>query len=205
MAHLACWHVTQLPIEMVEILKKDLEVYDQTLIDSHLAGTEIDKVIRDSKNSWIPTSHWVAGWIWYYIEKSNRENFRYDIVDIDGGHIQYTQYGEGQFYNWHQDADIDTCYSMQTNVSSFHNQKEDQSILQGEYVRKLSFSLQLSDPKDYIGGEVQFMNNSNKTFFAPKQLGTLIIFDSRTKHRVRKINSGVRKSLVGWVVGPRWK
>ena len=77
--------------------------------------------------------------------------------------------------------------------------------VQGEYVRKLSFSLQLSDPEDYTGGEVQFIDNSRKSFFAPKQKGTIILFDSRTPHRVRKIKSGLRKSLVGWVVGPRWK
>jgi PKHD-type hydroxylase len=77
--------------------------------------------------------------------------------------------------------------------------------VQGEYVRKLSFSLQLSDPEDYTGGEVQFMDNSRKTYFAPKQRGTLIMFDSRTPHRVRKVKSGMRKSLVGWVVGKRWR
>jgi len=49
------------------------------------------------------------------------------------------------------------------------------------------------------------MDNSRKTFFAPKQRGTMIIFDSRTPHRVRKVKSGMRKSLVGWVVGPRFR
>ena len=82
---------------------------------------------------------------------------------------------------------------------------QDQITIRGEYIRKLSFSLQLSDPKDYTGGEVQFLDNNGKTFFAPKQRGTMIVFDSRTKHRVRKVKSGMRKSLVGWVVGPRWK
>ena len=72
-------------------------------------------------------------------------------------------------------------------------------------MRKLSFSLQLSDPKDYVGGELQFLGSDDSTFFAPKQKGSLVVFDSRTKHRVVKVKSGVRRSLVGWVVGPRWK
>jgi PKHD-type hydroxylase len=143
--------------------------------------------------------------LWYYIQKSNRENFCYDIVDIDGGNIQYTQYGEGQFYNWHQDADIDAFYKPQLIPGSGINMYQDQITLQGEYVRKLSFSLQLSDPSEYTGGEVQFLDNGGRTYFAPKQRGTLIIFDSRVKHRVRKVKSGMRKSLVGWCVGPRWK
>ena len=95
--------------------------------------------------------------------------------------------------------------SPQQIVSSGTNISQDLVTLQGEYVRKLSFSLQLSDPEDYTGGEVQFMDNGRKTYFAPKQRGTLIMFDSRTPHRVRKVKSGMRKSLVGWVCGPRWR
>ena len=33
----------------------------------------------------------------------------------------------------------------------------------------------------------------------------MILFDSRTKHRVLKVTKGTRRSIVGWVVGPRWK
>jgi len=205
MAHLSCWHMTDLPTDIVEIIERDLQKYDEHAHDSQLTGKEVDKVIRNSKNLWIPTSNWIGGWLWYYINRSNRENFCYDIVDIDGCNIQYTQYGPGQFYNWHQDADIDSFYKPEMLPSSGHNMSQDQITIRGEYVRKLSFSLQLSDPKDYTGGEVQFLDNNGKTFFAPKQRGTMIVFDSRTKHRVRKVKSGMRKSLVGWVVGPRWK
>ncbi len=205
MAHLTCWHMTQLPTEIVDVLVKDIQQFDDLAKNSELSNREVDKVVRNSKNAWIPTHHWVGGWLWYYIQKTNRENFCYDLYDIDGGSIQYTQYGEGQFYNWHSDEDIDTMYQPQIVPQSNTNMSPDQVHLNGEVVRKLSFSLQLSDPTDYTGGEVQFMNNQNKTYFAPKQRGTLIIFDSRVKHRVRRVRSGMRKSLVGWVVGPRWK
>ena len=205
MANLACWHMTHLPTEIVDILVKDISSFDEYAGDSELSNREVDKVTRNSKNAWIPTEHWISGWLWYYIQKSNRQNFCYDLYDIDGGSIQYTQYGEGQFYKWHCDEDIDTMYQPQIVPQSNHNMSQDQVTLNGEMVRKLSFSLQLSDPEEYTGGEVQFMSNRGTTFFAPKQRGTLIIFDSRVKHRVRRVRSGMRKSLVGWVVGPRWK
>ena len=32
--------------------------------------------------------------------------------------------------------------------------------------------------------------------------GTIVLFDSRTQHRVHKVRKGVRKSIVGWCVGP---
>ena len=74
-----------------------------------------------------------------------------------------------------------------------------------ELVRKLSFAMQLSDPDDYEGGNLQLMDEHNKSYIAPRQRGSIILFDSRTPHRVHKVRKGERKSLVGWVVGPRWK
>ena len=70
---------------------------------------------------------------------------------------------------------------------------------------KLSFSLQLSDPDDYEGGNFQLIDESGKLYVAPRKRGTIILFDSRTQHRVLKVKKGRRKSIVGWVVGPRWK
>jgi PKHD-type hydroxylase len=207
MSFLTTWHETALPKEIVDILEKDLQEYDDNVKQSELMYNKfkVNDKIRNSKNSWVPTWHWSAGFIWHYIQKSNRENFLYDLTCFDGENLQYTQYGEGQFYNWHIDAGIDTCYKPESIPLSGVNNSQDFINLQSEYVRKLSFSLQLSSPEDYTGGEVQFMDNQRNTYFSPKKRGTLIIFDSRTPHRVKKIKSGVRKSLVGWIIGPRWK
>ena len=65
--------------------------------------------------------------------------------------------------------------------------------------------MQLSDPDDYEGGNVQLLDEGNNSYFAPRKRGTMIFFDSRTQHRVLKVTKGVRKSLVGWVCGPRWR
>jgi PKHD-type hydroxylase len=194
-----------MPPEIIEILERDLQTFDGNVDASKVLGNQVDTEIRNSENAWIHTSHWITGWLWYYIQKMNRENFQYNITDIDGGSMQYTHYGPGQFYNWHTDGDLDLYYKPEVSAASGVNQGNENVILAGENVRKLSFSLLLSDPKDYTGGEFQFLGANGKSFLAPKQRGTLIIFDSRTKHRVRKVRSGVRKSLVGWVVGPRWK
>jgi len=37
--------------------------------------------------------------------RANRENFLYDLSNIDGESLQYTVYGEGEYYGWHNDAD----------------------------------------------------------------------------------------------------
>lgn len=205
MAHLVCWKFSELPSEMIDIVIRDLEKYNESVEISHLRGNQINENIRKSKNTWISTNNWIAGWVWYYISNINRENFMYDIIDIDGGSMQYTEYGEGEYYHWHNDDGISRCLTNKDALTSSNNIGDTKKLLDGEHVRKLSFSIQLSDPKDYVGGELQFLGDNGETFFAPKQKGSIIVFDSRTKHRVLKVKSGIRRSLVGWVVGPRWK
>ena len=92
--------------------------------------------------------------------------------------------------------------SESTTNEEYHKDKLSENY---ELVRKLSFSLQLSDPDDYEGGNVQLLDESNRSYIAPRNRGTIILFDSRTQHRVLKVTKGVRRSIVGWVVGPRWK
>jgi PKHD-type hydroxylase len=66
--------------------------------------------------------------------------------------------------------------------------------------RKLSLTVQLSDPAHYEGGVLQFMLNQ-KIVDAPKERGTVIVFPSFMMHRVTPVERGVRRSLVGWVSG----
>ena len=206
MASNVCWEFTELPVEIIDILENDIKKFDKSIEPSRLKG-EKDKitVVRDSQNAWIPTSHWIAGYLWYYVSKINQNNFLYDITDIDSQTLQYTHYREGQYYTWHSDTALDTYHKPQQNYREGENRGQEETIQVGEYVRKLSFTLQLSDPTDYRGGEVEFLNSEGQRFLAPKQRGTMIVFDSRTRHRVRKVKEGLRKSIVGWVVGPRWK
>tara|TARA_B100000674_G_scaffold421870_1_gene373747 strand:+ start:709 stop:1275 length:567 start_codon:yes stop_codon:yes gene_type:complete len=182
------WYFTGLPVDIIKILEKDLNKYfDPSMEESKLVDNQIDKHKRNSMNTWIPTEHWIGGWVWHYIMKSNKQNFLYDITNIEEESMQYTQYGEGEFYNWHIDSGISQM------------KKPD------DFIRKISFSLQLSEPDEYEGGNLELIDENRKRYVAPRQRGSLILFDSRTQHRVCKVTKGVRKSLVGWVVGPRWK
>ena len=212
MAYQSTWFFTNLPKDIVEILEKDLKSnFDDKLKPSKLEGDYINENIRNSKNAWIPTSHWVGGFIWHYVQRANRTNFLYDLSHIDGETIQYTKYGVGDYYNWHQDSALHTHYrpikTEQSAEGSLDNNDEfliNSVKINCEIIRKLSFSIQLSDPDDYEGGNLQLMDENNKSYIAPRQRGTIILFDSRTPHRVQKVRSGERKSIVGWVVGPRW-
>ena len=190
MANTCTWYETRLPKDLIENVIDQMNLVDQnTIQDSKVSMKDplIKYDIRKSKNSWIPTNLWIGGFLWHYIMKSNRENFLYDISNIENEVIQYTIYDKGDYYDWHTDQDIRTIFSSD------------------QEVRKLSFSLQLSNEDDYTGGDLEFTDVDKKKFTAPKNRGCMIVFDSRTIHRVTNIESGIRKSLVGWVLGPRWK
>jgi PKHD-type hydroxylase len=213
MAHQSIWYYTDIPNKIVDIIEEDLvENFDPQLQDSRVGegnyGT-VDKDKRNARNAWVPTSHWIAGFVWHYIQRANRENFLYDLIGIDGESLQYTVYGEGEYYGWHNDQGLSTYYKPVSSptIDRMETGKLASDFINTncEYVRKLSFSLLLSDPDTYEGGNLQLLAEDNKSYIAPRQRGTIILFDSRTQHRVQKITSGVRKSLVGWTCGPRFR
>ena len=212
MAYQSIWYFSDLPEDVVEILDKDLYTnFNYKMQDSKLHGDSLNKEKRNSKNTWISTDHWIAGFLWHYVQKANRDNFLYDLSYIDGESMQYTRYGEGEYYNWHNDSSIAVHYKPQalgiSGGNTVNNEKVHIDYLNKstELVRKLSFTLQLSDPNDYEGGNVQLMNDAGQSYIAPRKRGTIILFDARTQHRVNKVTKGTRRSIVGWVVGPRWK
>ena len=73
-----------------------------------------------------------------------------------------------------------------------------------EAPRKLSLTIQLTDPSRYEGCELEF-NIGGGTLSTPRSRGHVIAFPSYMIHRVTPITSGVRKAIVAWVTGPEFK
>ncbi|MDE8650511.1 2OG-Fe(II) oxygenase [Novosphingobium album (ex Liu et al. 2023)] len=118
-----------------------------------------------------------------FVHSSNRTNFGVDIVaPFD---LQFTEYraANNGHYDWHQDVWLESPRP---------------------YDRKLSVVVQLSEADEYAGGEFEFfgLQHPGSTFAAR---GSLLIFPSFLQHRVRPVLSGIRRSLVTWVEGPRWR
>jgi len=104
------------------------------------------------------------------------------LTDIEP--LQYSEYGVGGEYGWHRDV---------------HEKPYSNGL-----VRKVSFSTIMND--NFEGGEfdIETKNPADKKrydTFDNKKHNT-IIFPSHMWHRVRPVKSGVRKSIVGWVLGP---
>ena len=70
--------------------------------------------------------------------------------------------------------------------------------------RKLGFTIQLTNPDDYEGGDLEFYNVEIGAK-SMRQKGTLAIFPTYWLHRVTPVTKGTRDAVVGWVHGPSFR
>ena len=73
--------------------------------------------------------------------------------------------------------------------------------------RKLSLTFLLNEPNvDFKGGEFQINSGDEKKAVSINmKKGDMILFPSFMIHRVKPVTKGVRKSIVAWVTGPKWR
>ena len=65
--------------------------------------------------------------------------------------------------------------------------------------------LMLSDPSDFIGGQLQIKTESDVPIDLEQKKGRAWFFPSYVLHRVTPVVKGTRRSLVLWVGGPEFK
>lgn len=148
-----------------------------------LAGGKVSNY-RKSNVSWlsyndIPT---VYDKMAYIARNLNAQYYRFDLTGFHEN-MQFTVYhgDEEGHYDWHVDQMAD-----------------------GQVPRKFSMVLQLSDPYEYEGGDLEVMT-SNAAAPVPKQKGLVAAFPSYILHRVTPVTSGIRKTLVVWCCGPPFR
>jgi PKHD-type hydroxylase len=157
--------------------------------DYHIKNTNIGDVprMRQSILKWIelnPNTSWLYKKLISQIHKVNQENFDYILKFVEN--LQLTEYNENQqgFYLKHNDSGL---------ASKLENFVD---------IRKLSFTIQLTNPEEYEGGELILYVNNQQPFTAPKTKGTIIFFESNIQHEVKPVKKGIRHALVSWVQGP---
>lgn len=143
--------------------------------------------VRRSRICWIPNNEYF--WpVYHRIKKcvsfANQVYFDFDITRFDE-RIQFTEYDESYtgHYGWHFDigSSSRSC------------------------IRKLSVVVQLSNPLDYEGGDLEFSMDNDLVLKAPKTQGSIVIFPSYLRHRVTPVTKGLRRSLVTWISGPPFR
>jgi len=144
-----------------------------------------DEKIRVSNVSWASCeqeSQWIYDRLAFVIRSINSKFFNFDLYGFVED-LQYTEYdGDSRgHYTWHLD--------MTNSVAS---------------PRKLSLVLQLSDPSEYEGGDLETFTTPEPTS-VDKEKGLIAVFPSWALHRVTPVTSGVRHTLVAWIAGPTFK
>ena len=156
---------------------------------------------RKSDIDWM-ADRWIYKEIHPYIHQANREagwNFEWDWSES----CQFTKYGVGQYYGWHCDS-WDKPYDKPDDLNS-HGK-----------IRKLSVTISLNDPTEYVGGNLEFdfrnqvdwERNKKKAIKSCEEIrprGSIIVFPSFCWHRVAPVTSGTRYSLVIWNLGRPFK
>lgn len=168
-------------VEVDTIVKNSLnhEFQRATIIDEE----NTDK-FRKSNIKWLPFDsewEWVINRIISQVVEANKTMWDFELGTIIDN-IQYTEYdGNGGHYDWHMDIGPGTISH-----------------------RKVSIVVQLSEPDEYVGGDLQIMTGTEHVT-VPRGKGNVVIFPSFLLHRVIPLTSGNRKSLVLWVGGGHYK
>jgi PKHD-type hydroxylase len=117
----------------------------------------------------------------------NRETMNFKDLYLQE-FAQYTEYGLNDFYDYHADFNfLKTSSNPNANL-----------------VRKVSVSIQLNDPSEYEGGELELLFGKDPMVFSLKK-GHALTFASFILHRVRPVTKGIRRSLVLWFGGPSFE
>jgi len=140
---------------------------------------------RKSEIKWLPQHQDECRWLYEkfvsMVTEANRSLWNFELTGIFDD-LQYTVYHEGGgHYDWHMDIG-NGIFSR----------------------RKVSITVQLSDPDEYEGGDFEFLLGKDITKL-PRKKGCAIIFPSFFLHRVAPVTKGVRKSLVLWIAGQPYR
>jgi PKHD-type hydroxylase len=142
--------------------------------------------IRRSQVSWLnktPDAAWVFDKLAHVVSSLNAQFFRFDLTGF-GEAIQLTNYDQSEhgMYGWHQDYNGGT----------------------GSPSRKFSLVLQLTDPAQYEGGNLEIMSSAEPVTVQKKR-GFIAAFPSYQLHQVTPVTQGSRQSLVAWITGPSFR
>jgi PKHD-type hydroxylase len=136
---------------------------------------------RRASAAWITPdadTRWIYERIATMIAKLNGW-YRYDLYGMLEP-LHFIRYDEGGKFDWHLDCGSDrTC------------------------TRKLSVTVQLSDPRDYAGGALEFCPQGE--LHRSRYQGAATVFPSMLAHRVTPVDRGVRHAIVAWIHGPSFR
>lgn len=178
--------------EINQIINFPGKLEDGKVVADKNENSQNPEVVNDIRRSKVKFfnkndhTFWLFDKINMCVSSLNEEFFDYDLIGYD--YLQYTEYHEKDkgHYDFHLDMGFD-------------------GPDWGFSLRKLSFVILLSDLSDFDGGDFEISLGKNTMKVEEFQKGTIIAFPSFLAHRVTPVTRGTRKTLVGWVMGPKFR
>jgi len=170
-------------LDMVEALGDRLTA-EKAIVAAGPDEVVVHDKVRVTQTAWMepnPETKWIYDRLQGVARALNDRVYQFDLRGFSEN-LQYTIYHstEGGHYGWHVD----------------HGPIRVR--------RKLSLSLQITDPSLYDGCDLQ-LQAGNKIETAPRDRGCVIAFPSYVLHRVTPCTRGTRKAIVAWTTGPQFK
>lgn len=138
-------------------------------------GNHVDRRQRQAERCYLPREV-AGGWIQARLDALFAEAAGHFELAVEPlfEDVQFIRYGlGGHFQTWHSDAGLDRFDE-----------------------RRISLSVELSEPDDYDGGVLEIAPAVGLPRTLPR--GGARLFPSRMIHRVTPVTRGVRQALVAW-------
>jgi len=163
-------------------LIKDILRYKEKELKSSSINDASGLTKRNSSVSWIK-DRTICQRVFSVIKDKAADFSNLELDNIEP--LQYSEYDKNQEYGWHQDLN-------------------NKPYADGR-IRKISFSIFLNN--NFEGGEfdLEIYSPDAKPRYVSiwkRHSENCVIFNSDMWHRVRPVKSGVRESIVGWLLGP---
>jgi PKHD-type hydroxylase len=125
------------------------------------------------------------------VSSINHYRFAFTLTGMEC--LQYTIYNKKNYYDFHNDI-------------YFYSENNSESNSESNLMRKLSLVICLSKcSEEYEGGEFLIMPHGKDPTSLMLDKGDVLAFPSYVPHKVNPVKKGIRKTIVGWVLGPKFK
>jgi PKHD-type hydroxylase len=185
-----CYHFKKWSSQYCSDLLKKAEKYEWST--GVVGDSIVDTSLRRSKVKFINADDYEFKYmfdeLWLMMIEANQKFFNFHISKLDFFQIgEYDESNRGEYGKHH-----DVFWITKDPI----------------YHRKLSCSIQLSDPNSYEGGDLIFEDLDGHDHPKPydiRQQGSVVFFPSFLNHKVTPVTKGKRHSLVAWFEGPKWR
>jgi predicted 2-oxoglutarate/Fe(II)-dependent dioxygenase YbiX len=151
---------------------------EEAQIGTGVSGV-VNKEIRDVKRVTLPSYRGIGATMVGFGMAANHQAWKFDVTHSN--QTDYLKYDKDGHYHAH--------------VDTFMKPGDPEC-------RKLTVLVFLND--DFEGGRL-FLQNGHGKIYPPQKAGTALVFPSFMLHGVEPVTSGIRRSIVTWLVGPWFK